>query len=276
MSGQEFVFDENSSCTVGRANDCSPQLPSDEAHRTVSRHHCLLDINPPDIRVRDFGSLNGTYVNGKKIGQREKGMSAEEGAKMSFPEYDLKHGDDIQVGDTVFRIAVFVPARCAECSAEIPEDKKVQAERLPGVFQCESDPEVATLNSSWQLTVGWSSKRKPTVARALIVAAPKNRMTSSPDSTQVGRRDHIAAAGPLKLFLQILEKLQRVVGIGGPKRDPCGATLAFAKAHRVFPALHELPEPLQQVLLTMGNRKAPLLGQCHKVVVRKPPRQGAF
>ena len=137
-SGREFMFDETTCCIVGRANDCSPQLPTDEAHSTVSRHHCLLDINPPDIRVRDFGSLNGTYVNGKKIGQREKGMSAEEGAKMSFPEHDLKHSDEIQVGDTVFRVAVFVPARCAECSAEIPEDKRLQAERLPGVFQCES------------------------------------------------------------------------------------------------------------------------------------------
>jgi serine/threonine-protein kinase len=136
--GQEFVFDETTSCILGRASDCSPQLPTDEAHKTVSRHHCLLDINPPDIRVRDFGSLNGTYVNAKKIGQREKGMSPEEGAKMAFPEHDLKHGDEIRLGETAFRVAVFVPARCAECSAEIPEDKKRQGERLPGVFQCES------------------------------------------------------------------------------------------------------------------------------------------
>lgn len=138
LSGKEFVFDETSSCVVGRADDCEPQLPSDEAHRTVSRHHCLLDINPPDICVRDFGSLNGTYVNGKKIGQREKGMSPEEGAKINFPEHDLKNGDEIQVGETVFRVAVFVPARCAECSAEIHEEKKARAERQPGVFQCES------------------------------------------------------------------------------------------------------------------------------------------
>ena len=137
LSGQEFVFDETTSCIVGRANDCSPRLPQDEAHKTVSRHHCLLDINPPDIRVRDFGSLNGTYVNGKKIGQRDKGMPAEEAAKMAFPEHDLKHGDEIRVGDTVFKVMVFVPARCAECSADIAEDKRLQAERLPGVFQCE-------------------------------------------------------------------------------------------------------------------------------------------
>jgi hypothetical protein len=138
LNGKEFVFDENSSCVLGRANDCEPQLPEDEAHKTVSRHHCLLDINPPDICVRDFGSLNGTYVNGKKIGQRKEGMSPEEGAKLNFPEHDLKNGDEIKVGDTVFRVEVFVPARCAECSVEINEDKKAEAERLPGVFQCAS------------------------------------------------------------------------------------------------------------------------------------------
>lgn len=137
LSGREFVFEEPSSCIIGRADDCSPKVPNDSAHRTVSRHHCLLDINPPDIRVRDFGSLNGTYVNGKKIGQREEGTSAEEASKMSFPEHDLKDGDQLRVGDTVFLIAVSVPARCADCSAEIPADKRLQAERLPGVFQCE-------------------------------------------------------------------------------------------------------------------------------------------
>src|ERR1700683_5442552 len=103
LSGIEFAFDESNSCVIGRATDCSPRVPDDSAHRTVSRHHCLLDINPPDIRVRDFGSLNGTYVNGKKIGQREKGTSPEEASDVSFPEHDLKHGDEIQVGDTVFR-----------------------------------------------------------------------------------------------------------------------------------------------------------------------------
>ena len=66
----EYVFDERTTCVLGRADDCAPRLPSDEYHRTVSRHHCLLDINPPDARIRDFGSLNGTFVNGKKIGQR--------------------------------------------------------------------------------------------------------------------------------------------------------------------------------------------------------------
>jgi len=85
LKGQEFVIDSRTTCIMGRAKDCHPQIPDDEHHRTISRYHCLLDINPPDIRVRDFGSLNGTYVNGKKIGQRQVNQTPEEGAKLKFP-----------------------------------------------------------------------------------------------------------------------------------------------------------------------------------------------
>jgi eukaryotic-like serine/threonine-protein kinase len=106
----EYVFDERTTCILGRANDCVPRLPSDEYHGTVSRHHCLLDINPPDVRVRDLGSLNGTFVNGEKIGQRDARQTPEEGAAVSFPERDLTDGDEIRLGETVFRVAVRLPA----------------------------------------------------------------------------------------------------------------------------------------------------------------------
>src|SRR4051812_6484244 len=94
-----FVFAERTTCIVGRADDCDPRLPNDQHHRAISRHHCLLDINPPDVRVRDFGSRNGTYVNGETIGRREENETPEEGARRAFPEYDLKDGDEITLGD---------------------------------------------------------------------------------------------------------------------------------------------------------------------------------
>lgn len=134
--GHETVLDERTSCIMGRSKECHPRIPNDMDHATISRHHCLLDINPPDIRVRDFGSLNGTWVNGKKIGQREKGMTPEEGAQMQFPEHDLKDGDEIKLSHTIFRVSIYVPAVCEECGGEIPERSRVQAERLPGVYQC--------------------------------------------------------------------------------------------------------------------------------------------
>jgi serine/threonine protein kinase len=108
LEGQEFVFDSRTTCIIGRAKDCNPELPDDEAHKTISRYHCLLDIIPPDIRVRDFGSLNGTYVNGEKIGQRQPNQTPEEAAKISFPEYDLKDGDEIKLGNTVFQVNIEV------------------------------------------------------------------------------------------------------------------------------------------------------------------------
>jgi serine/threonine protein kinase len=101
-----YVFDERTTCIVGRAADCDPRLPDDDRHRKVSRHHCLVDINPPDARVRDFGSLNGTYVNGEKIGQRQPGQSPSEAAEQSYPERDLADGDEIRLGDTVLRVTI--------------------------------------------------------------------------------------------------------------------------------------------------------------------------
>ncbi len=106
LTGQEFIFDSRTTCIIGRSPDCNPKLPSDEAHSTISRYHCLLDINPPDIRVRDFGSRNGTFVNGTKIGQREPDQTPEEVAKLTFPEYDLKTNDEIKLGDTVFQVSI--------------------------------------------------------------------------------------------------------------------------------------------------------------------------
>ncbi|MEM7725664.1 MAG: protein kinase [Cyanobacteria bacterium P01_A01_bin.45] len=104
LPGRQYVFDSRSSCIIGRATDCNIQLPSDKDHSTISRYHCLLDINPPDIRIRDFGSKNGTYVNGEKIGQRQANQTLEAAAKEIFPEFDLQNGDEIKLGNTVFAV----------------------------------------------------------------------------------------------------------------------------------------------------------------------------
>lgn len=48
---------------------------------TVSRRHVVLDRTPAGYRLRDVGSLNGTYVN------RERADEA-----------ILRHGDELQIG----------------------------------------------------------------------------------------------------------------------------------------------------------------------------------
>lgn len=128
LAGRVWEFDERTTRFIGRSADCDPQLPDDEAHRQVSRHHCLVDINPPDARVRDFGSLNGTFLNGFRIGRRAPHHTAEQAAGIAFPEHDLNDGDELRIGDTVFRISTVTAAgpsgtrvfhACAHCGREI-------------------------------------------------------------------------------------------------------------------------------------------------------------
>jgi serine/threonine-protein kinase len=133
LLGKEFTFEDRTTCLIGRSPDCQVQLPSDDDHRLVSRHHCLLDINPPDVRIRDFGSRNGTYVNGTMIGRRAAHQGAEEGARLVFPEKDLKDGDEIELGKTVFRLAVVLPTLCAWCGAEVADEDRSTAESGAGV-----------------------------------------------------------------------------------------------------------------------------------------------
>lgn len=125
--GTDFSFEERTTCLVGRATDCSPRLPADDMQ--VSRHHCLFDINPPDVRVRDFGSLNGTFVNGEEIGRRRADETPEEADLTAFPERDLRHGDEVQLGQTVLRVDIVIAERartvpatrafCAHCGRDV-------------------------------------------------------------------------------------------------------------------------------------------------------------
>jgi serine/threonine protein kinase len=101
MKGKVFDFDEHDTLVFGRARECHCCLPDD---RLVSRHHFLLEVSPPLARLRDLGSLNGTYVNGKKCGGRKAGEDPEQGGKRGYPEVDLHHGDEVKVGDTVMRL----------------------------------------------------------------------------------------------------------------------------------------------------------------------------
>ncbi|AFZ38252.1 serine/threonine protein kinase with FHA domain (plasmid) [Stanieria cyanosphaera PCC 7437] len=106
LNQKQFTFDSRTACIIGRAEDCNIQIPNDKHHSRISRYHCLLDINPPEIRIRDFGSRNGTIVNGECIGKREENQTPEEAAKLNLREHDLQDGDRIQLDRTVFVVAI--------------------------------------------------------------------------------------------------------------------------------------------------------------------------
>jgi serine/threonine-protein kinase len=122
LKGKTYRFDKHAVCLVGRAEDCQIRLPSDADHRTVSRHHCMLDVDPPTLRVQDFGSRNGTYLNGTMIGQRAEAPGAEDPGLGHFPERDLQDGDELRVGQTVFRVRILRPPTCSLCGDELPAE----------------------------------------------------------------------------------------------------------------------------------------------------------
>lgn len=135
-TGREFIFDERTTCLIGRDDECQVRVPDDKRHLTISRHHCLLDINPPDVRIRDFGSLNGTYVNGCNIGQRDKDQTPQQVDRTRFPEFDLKNGDEIRLEDTLYRVGICLSRTCALCGCEIPEEFRDAARRGEDEYLC--------------------------------------------------------------------------------------------------------------------------------------------
>jgi len=137
LKGETFAFDERTTCLLGREADCAPCVPDDQW--LISRHHVLLDINPPTIRARDLGSKNGTYVNGTKIGQRQKDERPEDVDYAKFPEVDLHDGDKLALGQdyAVFQVQVLVPPACASCGAELTEaEAEAQTQALSGGVWC--------------------------------------------------------------------------------------------------------------------------------------------
>lgn len=123
LTGQTFPFEEHTTRLLGRSADCDPRLPDEKDHPTISRHHCLLEVNPPVIRVRDFGSRNGTFVNGTMIGQRRPDQRPEDVDHSLFPEVDLQDGDILVLYHTVFQVRVIVPHCCTDCGCELAESE---------------------------------------------------------------------------------------------------------------------------------------------------------
>lgn len=103
--GERFEFKKPARYIIGRSEDCDIPLPTNYVHANISRHHCALEVamDPPSVQVIDLGSRNGTYVNEEKIGQRE---SADPSPEYEFAPHALADGDELRVGDTIFRVGI--------------------------------------------------------------------------------------------------------------------------------------------------------------------------
>ncbi|MEG3067034.1 MAG: protein kinase [Syntrophaceticus schinkii] len=120
LAGKEFIYDSKEQLFIGRQDDCTIVLPD----KSVSRYHCMLEVTPPDVTARDFGSLNGTYLNGKIIGQRERSVSVEDAQKEYHEEFELHDGDRLGLGKHCeILLHTVLAKRCANCGEELPDDR---------------------------------------------------------------------------------------------------------------------------------------------------------
>jgi pSer/pThr/pTyr-binding forkhead associated (FHA) protein len=83
-SASDSIKLTNGVTTLGRQETCQIQVKSSQ----VSRRHCELYEKKGVLLVKDLGSSNGTFVNGKKI----RGEKA------------LQSGDELTIGQVSFKV----------------------------------------------------------------------------------------------------------------------------------------------------------------------------
>lgn len=106
QTGRTFSFEQHDTFMIGRSEDAQFCLPHD---KYFSRHHCLIEIAPPQAFLRDLGSTNGTFVNGLRV-------------ESTY----LKHGDRIQGGETVLEVAVNADQSAPVGPASYPSGDKTE------------------------------------------------------------------------------------------------------------------------------------------------------
>lgn len=83
-SASEIIKLEDDVTIVGRHDECHVKIKSSQ----VSRQHCHLFEKKGLLLVKDLGSANGTYVNGKRVKEQQV----------------LEVGDELTIGDVQLRV----------------------------------------------------------------------------------------------------------------------------------------------------------------------------
>lgn len=76
---------QNKNTVLGRGEECGLRIPL----LAVSRKHCEIIKNDSQLKLRDLGSSNGTYVNSKRV-----------------TETALKPGDRLVIGPVIFTVQI--------------------------------------------------------------------------------------------------------------------------------------------------------------------------
>ena len=86
-AGKRILLGAGHSVTIGRTEWADHAFPQDGR---MSGTHFALETDSAACYVRDMGSTNGTFVGGRRIGDRVA----------------LRHGDEILAGETRFQVQI--------------------------------------------------------------------------------------------------------------------------------------------------------------------------
>lgn len=190
---------------IGRAEDCQLRPGSD----LISRHHCVIMVEEGYIALRDFGSKNGTYINGDRV----------------CGEQELKVGDRVKVGPLVFEVhwthglggAKKPPvtdvkeaiARIAQASSSNIDVGQWLAPQPPGEVSPTAETQRIAFNEAESTKVGITQTGVYTPPPAAEPAAADAEKTSEKPAPAKPRFNQISAKDSQDAAAQMLAKLRK-------------------------------------------------------------------
>ena len=170
--------------SIGRHDDCVIRIRSSQ----VSRRHCELLEEADQLILRDLGSSNGTYVNGKRV----------------LGKQTLKPGDILTIGGVTLRVDLLgaAPKSAASATPQPAAKDTAELEALPvgdDDFQVEMEPddeefEVAIDDEPDHLDI-IPLDDEPTPTKPSKAASP-SASEQGPNSKTKGSAEPAAAAEP--------------------------------------------------------------------------------
>ena len=107
--------------TIGRHDDCLIRIKSSQ----VSRRHCEVFEVADKLTIRDLGSSNGTFVNGKKVSGQQT----------------LKHGDELTVGAVTLRVAQLGQPALPDPASPVSKPKAADTAVLDAIVDDDDEQE---------------------------------------------------------------------------------------------------------------------------------------
>lgn len=160
LKGKSYTYNSRTICWVGRQDNCNIQFPDISDYEKVSRLHCLIDIAPPKISIRDFNSRQGTYIDTVLIGRRRSGEAAPKMMNINIKpvEKNLYSGSIISLGNIHIKVRI---------DGEQPDYSPSQIPQSPNLIRIVADKAIDFIKIAWGVPANNSSSKSKLEVNAI-------------------------------------------------------------------------------------------------------------